>query len=588
MRTSTRKTLKTYWKHSTKYKWLMLAMIVSMLASTAVELGLPYLFKVLFDTLSQAAPSQETVSKLVKILLLIAGGGMLHWVFHRAIHFSTAYYEVRVMRDLYNTCFKYLQQHSHRFFADNFSGSLVKKVGRFVRSFEGFADRFYFDITPLFLKIVFIFIILCWIQPIIGIIMLVWTIIFMVSTFWFARFKWKYDIARSKMDTKVTGTLADTITNNSNLKFFANLAYEVKRFGKVTSKWARTTLIEWNINQIADAFQGFMMIGLEFLIFYFAVQAWAVGEITIGDFVWIQSYLFVIFDSIWRFGRNIRDLYRHLADAEEMTEVLNEQHEVKDILNAKDISIVRGKIEFKKVCFSYSSIDTEVVHALSFKIKSGEKVALVGPSGGGKTTITKLILRLFDIQKGQIFIDDQDISKMTQDSLRSQVSFVPQDPILFHRTLLENIRYGRLGATDEEVMAAAKLANCHEFIMNMSDKYETLVGERGIKLSGGERQRVAIARAILANAQILILDEATSSLDSASEAQIQEALNNLMKHKTTLVIAHRLSTITQMDRIMVLQDGKIVEDGVHADLIHYKSGLYRKLWELQVGGYVGR
>ncbi len=586
MQLSTKKTLKVYWKHSTKYKWLMLAMLISMLASTAVDLGIPYLLKVFFDTLSQNAPVQEVVDKLVKILLLIAGIGGLHWIFRRAIHFSTAFYEVRVMRDLYDTCFEYLHRHSHRFFADNFSGSLVKKVGRFVRSFEGFSDRLYFDLAPLFLKIVFIFFILFWIKPVIGVIMLVWTIIFLISTFWFARYKWKYDIARAKMDTKVTGALADTITNNSNLKFFASLAYEVKRFGNITSKWAKKTLLEWNISQIAEAFQGAMMIGLEFLILYFAVQAWAAGELTIGDFVWIQTYLIVIFDSIWRFGRNIRDLYRHLAEAEEMTEVLDEQHEIQDVKDAKDISIVRGKIEFKKVCFSYGSLDTEVVHGLSFKVKSGEKVALVGPSGGGKTTITKLILRLFDIQKGHILIDDQDTSKVTQDSLRSQISFVPQDPILFHRSLMDNIRYGRLGATEEEVMASAKLANCHEFIMKLPKKYDTFVGERGIKLSGGERQRVAIARAILSNAQILILDEATSSLDSASEAQIQEALENLMKSKTTLVIAHRLSTITQMDRIMVLQDGKIVEDGVHADLIHYKTGLYRKLWELQVGGYV--
>lgn len=586
MQASTKQTLKTYWKHSIKYKWLMLAMIVNMLAATAIDLGIPYLFKIFFDTLSKATPSPEMAGNLIKILIYISVGGLVQWFFSRGIHFSTAYYQVWVMRDLYNTCFEYLHKHSHRFFADNFSGSLVKKVGRFVRSFEGIADKIYFDLAPLILKITFIFIILFWIKPIIGIILMVWSILFMLSTFWFSRYKWKFDVARAEMDTKVTGALADTITNNSNLKFFSSLPYEVKRFGKVASKWADKNVLEWNISQIADAFQGLMMIALEFLIFYFAVHAWQVGEVTVGDFVLIQVYIFEIFRNIWRFGRIIRDLYRNLADAEEMTEVFNEQHEVRDIPKAKDIKIVRGKVEFNKVCFSYSFEDTEVVHGLSFRIKPGEKIALVGPSGGGKSTITKLILRLFDIQRGTISIDGQDIKKVTQDSLRSQISFVPQDPILFHRSLMENIRYGRLKASDEEVMAAAKLANCHDFIMKLPQQYKTHVGERGIKLSGGERQRVAIARAILANAPILILDEATSSLDSASEAQIQEALENLMKNKTTLVIAHRLSTITKMDRIMVLQDGKIVEDGVHADLIHYKTGLYRKLWELQVGGYV--
>ena len=586
MQPLTKQTLKAYWKHSLPFKWLLAGSMLAMFASTAIDLGVPYLFKVFFDILAQSQPIQDSADKLVKILLMVAGAGMIHWAFSRIVHFTTAFYQVKVMRDLFNTCFEYLHKHSHRFFADNFSGSLVKKVGRFVRSFEGIADRLYFDLFPLFLKILFIFIILLWLRPIIGFIMLGWSVIFMVSTFWFTRFKWKYDIARAEMDTKVTGALADTITNNANLKYFASLPYEIKHFGKVVSKWAKKTLIEWNIGQIADAFQGVMMITLEFLIFYFAVKAWQAGQFSVGDFVWIQVYLLEIFRNIWRFGRTIRDLYRNLADAEEMTEIFNEKHEVQDLPGAKAISIVRGRIEFKNVCFSYGSADTEVVHELSFKIKPGEKVALVGPSGGGKSTITKLIMRLFDIQKGQILIDNQDIKEVTQDSLRGQISFVPQDPILFHRTLMDNIRYGRQNAGDAEVIMAAKLANCHEFIEKLPQGYRTHVGERGIKLSGGERQRVAIARAILSNAPILILDEATSSLDSASEAQIQEALKNLMKHKTTLVIAHRLSTITQMDRILVLQGGNIIEDGVHADLIHSKSGLYSKLWELQVGGYL--
>ena len=564
----------------------MLGMLVAMLGATAVDLGIPYLFKLFFDTFALEEPLQGVTGKLFKILLMISGGAIIHWLFQRGIHFTVAYFEVGVMRDLYDTCFDYLHKHSHRFFADNFTGSLVKKVGRFTRSFEGYVDRMYFDLIPLFLKITFIFVILFWIKPIIGLIMLGWSVIFIFSTLWFAKWKWKYDIARSKMDTKVTGALADTITNNANIKFFTSLKHEARKFGTITRKWAKATILEWNVSQLADAGQGLMMILLEFLILYFAIQGWAAGQITIGDFVWMQAYLFEIFQNIWRFGRNVRDLYKNLADAEEMTVVLDQKHEIQDLEDAKAISIVRGKLEFERVCFSYGHEETEVVHGLSFMVKPGEKVALVGPSGGGKSTLIKLMLRLFDIQKGRILIDDQDISQVTQDSLRSQISFVPQDPILFHRTLMENIRYGHLEATDEEVMAAAKLANCHEFIQKFPKKYDTFVGERGVKLSGGERQRVAIARAILANAQILILDEATSALDSASEAQIQQALENLMKNKTTLVIAHRLSTITKMDRIIVLQEGKVVEDGVHSELISAKSGLYRKLWELQVGGYV--
>lgn len=274
-----------------------------------------------------------------------------------------------------------------------------------------------------------------------------------------------------------------------------------------------------------------------------------------------------------------------MADAEEMIEVLNTKYEVQDSKKAKKLSVVRGKIEFEKVRFSYDKT-VKVINNLSLRIKSGERVALVGPSGGGKSTVTKLILRFFDIQRGKIFIDGQNIKSVTQDSLRSQISLVPQDPILFHRTLEENIKYGNQDATEQEVIAAAKLANCHEFIQKFPKKYDTYVGERGVKLSGGERQRVAIARAILANNPILILDEATSSLDSKSESEIQEALQNLMKNRTTLVIAHRLSTIMKMDRIIVFQDGKIAEQGTHADLVSNESGLYKKLWDLQSGGYV--
>jgi len=281
----------------------------------------------------------------------------------------------------------------------------------------------------------------------------------------------------------------------------------------------------------------------------------------------------------------VRELYEQLADAEEMTEILHTRHEIRDLPKAKQIRIVRGKIEFKNVSFAYHK-KNDVIQGLKLTIKPGEKVALIGPSGGGKSTITRLLMRLVDIRKGQILIDGQEISKVRQNSLRSSIGFVPQDPILFHRTLMDNIRYGRREATDEEVMAAAKLANCHEFILNFPQQYNTYVGERGVKLSGGERQRVAIARAILANTPILILDEATSSLDSESELLIQQALERLMKNKTTLVIAHRLSTIMRMDRIVVIQNGQIVEEGTHSDLVSVHSGLYKKLWDLQVGGYV--
>jgi ATP-binding cassette subfamily B protein len=288
---------------------------------------------------------------------------------------------------------------------------------------------------------------------------------------------------------------------------------------------------------------------------------------------------------VWDFGKIIMKIYEKLAEAEEMTVILNTPHEIVDIKNADDLKVKFGKINFKNVGFAYEE-DESIIDNFSLEIKAKETVALIGTSGAGKTTLTKLLLRMFDIQKGKILIDGQDISQVTQESLRNNISLVPQDPILFHRSLMENIRYGKFDATDEEVIRAAKLAHCDEFISKLHFGYDTFVGERGIKLSGGERQRVAIARAILRNAPILILDEATSSLDSESENFIQDSLDELMKNKTVIVIAHRLSTVKKVDRIVVIENKKIVEDGTHINLIKLKRGIYNKLWNIQVGGFI--
>lgn len=288
---------------------------------------------------------------------------------------------------------------------------------------------------------------------------------------------------------------------------------------------------------------------------------------------------------LWNFGRVIRHAYEALSDAEEMTIILNTPHEIKDIENAKDLKISIAKIEFKKVVFNYHKTKA-ILKNFNLIIQPNERIALIGPSGAGKTTVIKLLLRMYDITKGKILIDNQDISQVTQESLWKNISLVPQDPILFHRTLMENIRYGKQDASDDEVFVAAKAAHCHEFISKAVDGYNTYVGERGIKLSGGERQRVAIARAILRNAPIVIFDEATSSLDSKSEHFIQEGLDELMKNKIVIVIAHRLSTIKKMDRIIVVDNGEIVEQGSHQELVEKKSGIYKKLWKLQAGGFI--
>jgi len=284
-------------------------------------------------------------------------------------------------------------------------------------------------------------------------------------------------------------------------------------------------------------------------------------------------------------GRVIRTVYESFADAKEMVEILETPYEIQDGDDAKKLQVDKGGIVVDSVGFSFNKT-RKVLKGINITIQPGEKVALIGPSGAGKSTLVKLLMRLYDIQEGEILIDNQPIHKVTQKSLRDSISLVPQDTILFHRPIAENIRYGKRNATDEEVKRAAKLAHCEEFIKNFPEGYKTYVGERGVKLSGGERQRVAIARAILKDAPVLILDEATSSLDSHSEMLIQDALEKLMKGKTTIVIAHRLSTIQKMDRIIVIDNGGVVEEGSHEELLAKKTSVYKKLWDVQAGGFL--
>lgn len=300
--------------------------------------------------------------------------------------------------------------------------------------------------------------------------------------------------------------------------------------------------------------------------------------------VLLQSYFLRLADNLWNFGAIVRAYYESFADAEEMAVILDTKYEIED-KTVNYLKNANGEVEFENVTYVYENNHLKVLNDFSLKIPAGQKIAIVGSSGSGKTTLVRVLMRLFSIDSGRILIDGIDISTISQENLREQISFVPQDPALFHRTLMENIRYGKRDATDQEVMNAAHLAHCDEFIDALPHGYNTYVGERGVKLSGGERQRVAIARAMLKNSPILILDEATSALDSQSEALIQDALHKLIQGKTTIVIAHRLSTIREMNRIIILDKGKIIEDGHHEELKNNKKGLYKKLWDLQAGGF---
>lgn len=588
MKPITKQTYALFWQNARNYKRVLFLMVVTTIGTTALHLLVPLYYKKFLDVLASSGfeVSDELIASLTSIILFIFALHAISWVLYRVSFFSIVHFQTKTIADIANTAFAYIHQHSYRFFINRFVGALVRKVNRLINSFEGIVDRFYYDLFPLALRIIGVLIILFYRHTVLGSILFVWIIVYITLNYFFTAYKLKYDEESAKVDTEVTARLADTITNNTNVKLFSGFSFELGQFRDITEKQRKITKFSWDLNGYMEALQAGFMIILEFLLFYFAIRYWARGILTVGDFILIQAYLLDIFGKLWDFGRFFRDIYRHLADAEEMVEILNTPHEIQDKPGAKELVVQNGEIEFSNISFTYTKT-REVIRNFNLRIIRGEKIGLVGPSGAGKSTLFALLLRFYDLQEGAISIDSQNIADVTQESLRRHIAMVPQDPILFHRSLMENIRYGRRDAADEEVFEAARLAHCDEFIEKLPQGYNTFVGERGIKLSGGERQRVAIARAILKNAPILLLDEATSSLDSHSEAMIQDALTTLMEGKTVLVIAHRLSTIMKMDRIVVVREGEIVEIGTHQELVEKEEGLYKGLWELQAGGFIG-
>lgn len=585
MKNNTKKTLKIYWHYAWKYKVSVFVIVASIVIASLIGIIIPLYFKQFFNLLTSDQDKALVVTELINVLIIIATLELVAWIFWRFVSFLNPHFQLKVIRDLSVMCFAYLHKHSFSYFNNNFGGSLVKKVKWFTNAFESIVDETIWQLIPLVINILAIFFVLSRINLLMGLGILIWVFVFLSVNWIFIIFKLKYDIKRSEAETAITGLLSDTITNNSNVKLLNGYIREIENYSQAADKLKLIRGLSWRFSNIFDSIQGFLMIVLEMAIFYIAIKLWFKDVITIGDFVLIQAYLLNIFMRLWDFGNVIRRIYSNLADAEEMTEVLNTDHEVKDIKTAKNLVVNKGQIEFKDVIFNYNETRS-IFKKFNLIIKAGERLAVIGSSGAGKTTIVKLILRMHNLDGGKILIDNEDISKVNQESLWQNVSLVPQDPILFHRTLMENIRYGKPEATDDEVYQAAKAANCHNFIQDTADGYDTYVGERGIKLSGGERQRIAIARAILRNAPILILDEATSSLDSKSEKLIQDALDYLMKNKTVIVVAHRLSTIRKMDRIVVISKGVVVEEGNHKQLIKKADGVYKKHWELQAGGFI--
>lgn len=581
-----KKIFRHIWPQIMKYKWsFYLTFVLWAFRVFFVFVLQSVYFKKIIDVVSNTSLPKDVIAPqlfhLVIISILIIVGGN---IFARLGAWTMVYSQSNIMRELANYSFREIIKNSYGFFSNRFTGSLVTKSRRFTRAFEIMHDTIVFNFWNTFIVLFGIFVILFMQAPSIALVFFVWVIIYIFIISSFVKKRMMYDVAKAEADSRVGGRLADVFSNIFALKVFSATDWEKNSFSEVTLNEEKHRSKAWYFGNTQEFIQAASMTVAQAFVLYLIIKLWIEGSMTTGTVVLIQTYMLIIFDRLWELGKALTRFMEAVADTKEVIDILEITPDILDPEKPEISKMRDGNIEFKNVSFVYDS-GQKVFENFNLKIKSGERIGLVGHSGAGKSTITKLLLRFVDVSEGGIEIDGQDIRNVTQDDLRDTISYVPQEPILFHRSIRDNIAYSRRDANEDQIIESAKKAHAHEFILKLKYGYDTLVGERGVKLSGGERQRIAIARAMLKDSPVLVLDEATSSLDSISESYIQDAFNELMKGKTTIVIAHRLSTVQKMDRIVVLDEGEIVEEGTHKELLE-KDGVYANLWNHQTGGFL--
>lgn len=581
---ATRKIINIFFYEAWKFKKRVLFSVSNASVSVLVSsFAAPFIISVFLDKIQ--AGSEITLSQVWPMIAAYGVtqlyGEVIGW---RLTLLCTWTFETAAQRNLYKRIFVHLSNQSIAFHANKFGGSLVSQTNKLVGAFERFWDTLIFQVMPTATSIIAAVTILGFIFWQYALILSVLCIIFVVTIFFGSRKMGPFNIAEAQASTELTGRLADVVTNIIATKSHGHEKYEVESYDKIATNWRSKSLqTMWAFLKISTVYSG-LMATLNIAALVTAVWAAQYNLIAISTVYLSITYTFTVARQLWEMNNIMRNYHRVMGDAHDMALILYEEPAVLDEPNAKIPKFKRGSIDFDNVIFAHENAAALFTN-FTLHIKPGEKVGLVGHSGGGKTTLTKLLLRFMDIQHGAIRVDGQNIAKLRQSDLRKRIAYVPQEPVLFHRSIAENIGYGQLGSSKAAIKGASKLANAHEFVDKLPDGYDTLVGERGVKLSGGQRQRIAIARAMLKNAPILVLDEATSALDSESEELIQDALWKLMENRTAIVIAHRLSTVQKMDRILVLEDGKIVEEGTHKELVR-RDGTYAKLWSKQSGGFI--
>ncbi len=563
-------------------RWLIGGLIVVSVAQV-ISTSIPYLFRSIIDNAQGVTAGTADISTVwfwVFLFPVAVGTMFLLWRISGVFGME---WTSRSNATSYTTLFSYLAHHGHAYFSNRFAGSLSSKISHASEGVQSLFEALLWNYYPSILSLVITAVYIWSTSLISGILFVLLIAILVPLNIFIAQYRKPHMVEFSAQATRARGYAVDAISNIATVRQYARMEDEKRLFDEHIHVMRRLNIKQWRISEFGLLINNIIIVAFEAGILYIAVNLWVQNAITVGEMVMITTLMMGIQSTLVFIGMSINGFVRRYGEIEEGLNDILVPYDILDTQGSLPLHVSEGKIECAHVDFTYD--ENPVFTDFNLAIKPGERVGLVGESGAGKSTLVSLLLRQHEVQSGTICIDDQDIASVTQDSLRSQIAIVPQESQLFHRTVKENIMYGKPDATLEEVMQASKRAQAHTFISAFPEGYDTLVGERGVKLSGGQRQRIAIARAMLKNAPILILDEATSALDSESEVAIQKALHELMVGKTVIAIAHRLSTLREMDRIIVIADGTIIEDGTHDELVS-AGGTYARLWGHQAGGFL--
>ncbi len=573
-----------FWRFAKLQKGLFFCMLLLSVTQAVDSTMWPYLLRRVIDVMTEYENSRDLAWAALKGISIWAIPLLFFAEFgFRALGFLIARFLPRLESDIRLAMFDHIQQHTPKYFNQHFSGSLAAKIGDMTTQVNLAINQLFWALLPTLIASIFSLFFFYFVNPLFAGIFALLVVCQITLCIFFAGKCTRVEEAHGQLRSALVGRIVDSLTNNFAVNLFFKFRYERSYIGRLQSEeMVKNRQARETVEYLRVALSATYIIA-SLSINGLMVYLWLNGKISTGQTVQIFDMTWNMFMLLWFASSSIPPMFQAFGIARQALELFDHPKDIVDAPGAGSLKITKGVILFDSVSFNYGK--GLLFEKKKVEIKAGEKVGLVGYSGAGKTTFVNLILRFFQVDSGKILIDGVDISEVTLESLRTQVALIPQDPILFHRTLAENICYGKSDATDKEMIAAAKQAHCHDFISKMPEGYETVVGERGTKLSGGERQRIAIARAMLCKSPILMLDEATSALDSVTEGYIQESLEKLMEGRTTLVVAHRLSTLAKMDRILVFDKGKIIEEGTHAQLLK-RGGHYKKMWALQAGGFL--